>query len=1005
MPYELRRNRSRTRNRGAMEVSGQYRVTVPDPDALDRLRMRNRMYDRTLQPRERFAGGNPTGICSLPASSRESSTEPMDTDEGVRTTREIAENIRLAQGRVRAGSVGHVPRDLTLPSAGDQERRRAWLRGAGEGSPRREVTHRMGQEEGPSLLQIPLCVTAGPPEEEDPSLHRPALADATYDLDRRLRNEGARPKAGPRFSAQTIGEEEGVLKGGVDFYLPLPGQPTVSEVRSWRAPIKTEQGNPGVYVQIDEWQERYGGNVYVVDEVTGRIYVMKGDLLERVPEVASRRRREDAEMSTPFRSQGRGGDMGTPEIRNTPVPVAESMRQNPHTPGSETPRADQEGLSFAGLAEVTQIRKPSPQANTVGSGTDVHPSQGAGRESGSPVPTNLIGNKSKKERQITLLRDHVSALRRERDRREATLLNQHIHRASAEHLRDNSLEVLRDATLEEYGQLLERELQPTLDYFEQIDEELIEAIPLEEEGDPNFDYPGDYDWKEGDYMWLLFKIQQHLTHREIWNGVYSFLERTQPQHRATSRQAMIELTDSWQDEFDKAICIKKRAHRYLGEGGRGDQLGAKVEQPPPDTLVPPNVPTMDEPRRLPEEDSSKERVKGPIPRERTKADSREAAVEAVWKMTASSSSLESLAKSGRGERSSGNWDPTYDEFSPRDRGARSPTAPPRDRDGVGQRKTPVEKTLEDTPRARPLPTLREIHQINLRRALEEERADAPCDICGKPDHDYRHCQAGGRAESQGFGPEVPPEEQGCRNCDKGHKGQCPCGWCGEYGHISAECPAKYYSQSMRDRFPKRKRTKKQKILEYTCRRCGDRHPFNRYCPYAIEPPIILGECRSCTTLTNVHDDGCEMVAIKDRIGLCAFCGEISHLYAECPERYPNRAPKRVMERTTTAQESARATAQDRTAPRPPAYYGVCSFCGSAGHGHEECPGLKEAIQEQAAQLAQLQIARYESTRIAPPREGHEGGPRAESHQLGPQGKGTTPVGGGSPGPGGGGDDP
>ena len=237
---------------------------------------------------------------------------------------------------------------------------------------------------------------------------------------------------------------------------------------------------------------------------------------------------------------------------------------------------------------------------------------------------------------------------------------------------------------------------------------------------------------------------------------------------------MIELTERWQDVFDKAIRIKKRAHRYLGEGGRGDQQGSKVEQPPPDTLVPPSIPTMDEPRRLREEDRSKERVKGPAPWERTKADSREAAVEAVRKMTASDSSLESSAKSGCGERPSGDWDPTYDGFSPRDRGARLPTAPPRDWDGVGPRKTPVEKTWEDTPRARPLPTLHEIHQINLRRMLEEERADAPCDICGKPDHDYRHCQARGRAESQGFGPEVPPEEQDCRSCDKGHKGQCPC---------------------------------------------------------------------------------------------------------------------------------------------------------------------------------------------------------------------------------------
>ena len=150
------------------------------------------------------------------------------------------------------------------------------------------------------------------------------------------------------------------------------------------------------------------------------------------------------------------------------------------------------------------------------------------------VPTNLMGDQSKKERQITLLRDHVSTLRRERDRKEATLLNQHIHRASAEHLRDDALEVLRDATLEEYEQLLERELQPTLDYFEQIDEELIEKIPLEEEEEPNFDYPRDYDWKEGDYMWLLFKIQRHLAHWEIWNGVYGFLGGTQPQRRAAN---------------------------------------------------------------------------------------------------------------------------------------------------------------------------------------------------------------------------------------------------------------------------------------------------------------------------------------------------------------------------------------------------------------------------------------------------------------------------------------
>ena len=52
MPYDLRQTRARTRGRSGREVSGQYRVTVPDPDVLDRLRRQNLVYDRTLTPRD-----------------------------------------------------------------------------------------------------------------------------------------------------------------------------------------------------------------------------------------------------------------------------------------------------------------------------------------------------------------------------------------------------------------------------------------------------------------------------------------------------------------------------------------------------------------------------------------------------------------------------------------------------------------------------------------------------------------------------------------------------------------------------------------------------------------------------------------------------------------------------------------------------------------------------------------------------------------------------------------
>ena len=152
-----------------------------------------------------------------------------------------------------------------------------------------------------------------------------------------------------------------------------------------------------------------------------------------------------------------------------------------------------------------------------------------------------------------------------------------------------------------------------------------------------------------------------------------------------------------------------------------------------------------------------------------------------------------------------------------------------------------------------------------------------------------------------------------------------------------------------------KRKVKAKIPEYTCRSCVEQHPFNRYCPYAIEPPIVPGECRSCATLTNHHDDKCELVAIKDRIGLCAFCGDISHVYTDCPDRYPNMDPKRILPRKE-GQDRIISPSTGRDPPVPPPYYGVCSFCGSAGHGHELCPKLKEAVREQADQIARIQMA-------------------------------------------------
>ena len=113
MPYDLRQTCTRIRGRSGREVSGQYRVTVPDLDALDRLRTQNRVYDHTLTPRDRFARSVPVGVHSLPGLSRESSTEPIDVDEGARTTCKIVESVHVARGWVHSDSKGYLPDTLS----------------------------------------------------------------------------------------------------------------------------------------------------------------------------------------------------------------------------------------------------------------------------------------------------------------------------------------------------------------------------------------------------------------------------------------------------------------------------------------------------------------------------------------------------------------------------------------------------------------------------------------------------------------------------------------------------------------------------------------------------------------------------------------------------------------------------------------------------------------------------------------------------------------------------
>ena len=68
------------------------------------------MYRRGLYPIGNRGNAPPEGTQSLPASSCESSTEPMGTDDAGRASAEIYRRMRQQAGLSRSGSVG----DMTL---------------------------------------------------------------------------------------------------------------------------------------------------------------------------------------------------------------------------------------------------------------------------------------------------------------------------------------------------------------------------------------------------------------------------------------------------------------------------------------------------------------------------------------------------------------------------------------------------------------------------------------------------------------------------------------------------------------------------------------------------------------------------------------------------------------------------------------------------------------------------------------------------------------------------
>ena len=207
------------------------------------------------------------------------------------------------------------------------------------------------------------------------------------------------------------------------------------------------------------------------------------------------------------------------------------------------------------------------------------------------------------------------------------------------------------------------------------------------------------------------------------------------------------------------------------------------------------------------------------------------------------------------------------------------------------------------------------------------------------------------------------------------------------GHISADCKAKYYDDSMNARFPPKGRKTQRPLRQYDCRRCGQRHPFNVYCPFVTQPPVIPGECRSCGAVTNVHDEDCQYVEVKDEIGICSFCGQLDHTYAQCPEREEQRemaqrereknkknkrkgkSKVRIVSGILTRQRDSDTTSPAEAFDPPkidPLRGLACSFCGNNTHDYKGCPMMHQYIRQQANELAAARASGHYPPFEAPP---------------------------------------
>ena len=279
-------NRKGRRGREKEKTAGQFRIHHNNPADLDKLSFRSGAnLQREMSNRDRRKMQRDERRTQSRSATRwTSSTDPMDTDEADRITR----NVLLRTQQRRASSDGE---DTLVGS--DLERTMVEKK-AQQQEPKKETKRRVDNTKGirnPEPMEIslnrPAINASGIFKEGTPRVEPPIRL--TFGVSPSLETK-TEPGILGAIGGMSISENRSAKESQSpeyvdnDFYLPLPGCPLLSSLDPERTNKLTLRGNRAKMIWIGLWASIYATSRFLIDDRTGEIYKVCVDDLALIRE-------------------------------------------------------------------------------------------------------------------------------------------------------------------------------------------------------------------------------------------------------------------------------------------------------------------------------------------------------------------------------------------------------------------------------------------------------------------------------------------------------------------------------------------------------------------------------------------------------------------------------------------------------------------------------------------------------------------------------------------------